>query len=176
MWVARTTDGGVGKRELPGARIRRERGCYRHLRCIGGGPHDADADRHAGASDRHGDCDDADPTVHPGSPEVNDGQDNQCPGEPGHGQVDEVDGLIFVQDDTLCWPSQAAATGYLVARSGARSFDPCSDATGTSDTCATESAIPAPGQVFYYLVRAQTPWPGSWGAGRPSGERLLSCQ
>ena len=32
-----------------------------------------------------GDCDPLNPDVHPGAAEVNDGLDNQCPGDPGHG-------------------------------------------------------------------------------------------
>jgi hypothetical protein len=140
------------------------------------GPAQASCAPLAGHATQSGDCDDADPTKYPGSVEVNDGQDNQCPGEPGHGLVDEVEGLIFLAKDDLCWNSQAAATGYLVARSGEGAFDTCSYTAATAATCTTESATPAPGEVFHYLVRAQAPWPGSWGAGEPAGERLLTCQ
>lgn len=35
------------------------------------------------------DCDDSDPNTYPGAPEICDGVDNQCPGDAGHGQVDE---------------------------------------------------------------------------------------
>jgi len=39
-----------------------------------------------------GDCNDANAEVHPGAPELCDGIDNQCPGDAGYGEVDEVCG------------------------------------------------------------------------------------
>jgi hypothetical protein len=36
-----------------------------------------------------GDCDDGVDTVYPGAPEICDGLDNQCPGDPGFGEIDE---------------------------------------------------------------------------------------
>ncbi len=52
---------------------------------------DADGDgwpARAPAGER-ADCDDGRALVHPGAPEYCDGRDNQCPGDAGHGQVDE---------------------------------------------------------------------------------------
>lgn len=39
-----------------------------------------------------GDCADSDATVYPDAPEVNDAQDNQCPGDNGFGVIDETTG------------------------------------------------------------------------------------
>ena len=46
------------------------------------------------------DCDDADPDVYPGAPEINDGKDNQCPGDPGAGVVDEIEGPVTFDAST----------------------------------------------------------------------------
>jgi hypothetical protein len=51
---------------------------------------DYDSDGYDKALFSGDDCDDSDPLVFPGAPEVCDGVDNQCPGDPGYGQVDEV--------------------------------------------------------------------------------------
>jgi hypothetical protein len=47
------------------------------------------------------DCDDGHATVYPGAPEICDGQDNQCPGDPGYGQVDEGCGPPDADGDGL---------------------------------------------------------------------------
>jgi hypothetical protein len=52
------------------------------------------------------DCDDADGFTYPGAQERCDGVDNQCPGDPGYGQIDE-NGVC----DATCAAS-AAAAGY----------------------------------------------------------------
>ena len=53
------------------------------------------------------DCDDSDPDVHPGAPELCDGKDNQCPGDPGYGQVDEGCQISPAPGSTLAGTSQA---------------------------------------------------------------------
>ena len=68
------------------------------------------------------DCNDHSSTTYPGAPEVNDGIDNQCPGESGSGLVDEISGQSGFNtpgNDTLySWTAQAGASLYDVARSG----------------------------------------------------------
>jgi hypothetical protein len=118
----------------------------------------------AGYSFRSGDCDDADPTKYPGSREINDGKDNQCPGESGYGDVDEVLAFYEFSDrETFCWPSQTGASGYELARSSVRDFATCDDVRFTTGTCLVESLVPAPGQASYYLVHVWGPFSGSWG-------------
>ncbi len=57
---------------------------------------DADSDGHflpGSCLTPDDDCDDGNADVYPGAPEILDGIDNQCPGDPGYGEVDE--GLDF---------------------------------------------------------------------------------
>ena len=50
----------------------------------------------AGCAYPGGDCDDTNPEVHPNAPELCDYKDNQCPGDPGYGEVDEGCALTLV--------------------------------------------------------------------------------
>ena len=129
----------------------------------------------AGYATRSGDCDNADVTKYPGSPERNDGRDNQCPGEPGYGQVDEIRAFNpFYDTETFCWPFQVGASSYQLARSGVSSFATCDDTQNTTSSCAYDPMVPAPGQAFFYLVRVGGPYPGSWGVDS-AGAELDPC-
>jgi cysteine-rich repeat protein len=57
---------------------------------------DGDGD---GFSPATGDCDDTNRDIYPGAPEICDGVDNQCPGNPGHHQVDE--GFLDTDGDSV---------------------------------------------------------------------------
>jgi hypothetical protein len=126
------------------------------------------------------DCDDGDPSTFPEAPETNDGKDNQCPGDPGHGLVDEISGEVVVrkQEDQIefCWPEQAGAVSYEVARSEDPSFSGVCTRVVISGSCHTEAGGAPPEGSSYVLLRAVEPFAGSWGRGSDGGERLLSCQ
>jgi hypothetical protein len=121
------------------------------------------------------DCAPDDGNTYPGAPEVNDGRDNQCSGEPGHGVADEITGTCLFADGTFFCPPQMFATSYEGARSSFPDF---------SEDCLTEElgeprwddsgGAPGPGLVFYYLMRSLTPNPGSWGQ-CSSGEERTVC-
>ncbi|HKY31375.1 MAG TPA: FG-GAP-like repeat-containing protein [Candidatus Polarisedimenticolia bacterium] len=124
------------------------------------------------------DCDEADPTVYPGAPELNDGQDNQCPGDPGHGSTDEIGGSIVLEPGgDVCWSDSSGAVGYEVARSTSPDFVPCGILlpAGGAGPCVADPDVPPPGGIFYYLLRATSPHVGSWGQDSDGNERSLSC-
>jgi putative metal-binding protein len=136
---------------------------------------DGDGDKSVSCAD----CDDADPDTFPGAPEVNDGIDNQCSGDPGFGLVDEISGLsgfTVAGDPTqFCWPAQAGASTYEVIRSAQPDFTTGCLHTETSATCWSDTGSPASGSAAYYLVRALTPGLGSWGADGAGAERVGLC-
>ena len=126
------------------------------------------------------DCDDSDPWTYPGAPEVNDGLDNQCLGNPGYGIADEISGVCGFHDgsdDTeLSWTAQTGATSYDVARSTAPDFSTdCVLWSGITADRIYDADEPASGTVFFYLVRAAAPIVGSWGQRSPAVERDFSC-
>jgi hypothetical protein len=142
---------------------------------------DADADGFGAPGDPLcvGDCDDEDPTTYPDAPEINDGKDNQCPGDPGHGLVDEVErcGFEDPQDRTaFSWTPQPGATLYEVALSTTPSFSAPDCTTWTEQESGTTlSDDPPQGQVSYILVRTVQPNVGSWGADSAGVERTVAC-
>ncbi len=138
-------------------------------------PTQADADLD-GAGDAC-DCAPADRRRYPGAREVNDGIDNQCPGEPGAGLLDEVpDGLGFrngFDRNELSWMAQPRATRYLVARSDRPDFSSACVTYTTQQLYWVDADSPASGAVFHYLVRGLEPYAGSWGAGSNGVERIV---
>jgi hypothetical protein len=120
------------------------------------------------------DCDDADATTYPDAPEINDGQDNQCPGDAGYGVLDEVAGFEFGDPTTICWPAQAGATQYEFARSDGPTFAVNCTVTVTASTCVIDTDE-LDGSVFHYLVRPIAPLVGSWGQNSSGVERTNVC-
>ena len=58
------------------------------------------------------DCKDRDAAIYPGAPEICDGKDNQCPGDPGYGATDE--GCCAGVDEDLDGYYSASGCGTLV--------------------------------------------------------------
>ncbi len=125
------------------------------------------------------DCDDDNPDTAPGAPEVNDGLDNQCPGEPGAGLIDETGpGSGFfnpVDRDEYSWIDQARTTLYEVARSEAPDFSVNCTTFTTSTPMLSDPALPALGGVLYFVNRSLLPNAGSWGADFLLVQRVIPC-
>jgi len=126
-----------------------------------------------------GDCEDGNPTVYPGAPETNDGIDNQCPGDEGHGLIDEIEGESGFHGpgnrEEYSWQAQPSATSYEVARF-AEPANPvgCTTVT-TAETFVIDPQEPLTGLIFHYLVRALEPFAGSWGQDSEGIERTNVC-
>ena len=120
------------------------------------------------------DCDDTDPATYPGAEEVNDGVDNQCPGDAGYGVTDETSsesGFYNPNDkNEYSWPAQIGATLYEAARSSEPTFSIDCLTLTTASTLWVDTAQPIAGAVFFYLTRSAAPNMGTWGqdsAGTP---------
>jgi hypothetical protein len=124
------------------------------------------------------DCDDADPAIAPSAPEANDGRDNQCPGDAGHGEVDEVSGAVSfdpLDASRVCWPAQAGATQYELVRSTTPDFTAGCSRFTTGATCVVDAPRPPSGAGFWYLVRAQAPFAGGFGTDSAGAPRSVTC-
>ena len=133
--------------------------------------HDTDMDGDPNGTD----CNPSDATVFSGAPEINDGIDNQCPGDLGYGIVDEVEGGVFLDKTTLGWTPQPGATTYEIA--WATSLDFTKDCAYRYEISAqaTVTEVPDPGEVIFYVIRSVQPNLGSWGAGTGGIERTVGC-
>jgi hypothetical protein len=136
---------------------------------------DADTDTAGDACD----CAASDPSTYPGAPEVNDGVDNQCPGDTGYGIADETsDDSGFHNPesrDEYSWTAQSGATLYEVARSAVADFSTGCTVIQTSEPYWIDTDPLAAGVCHYYLNRSVAPHVGSWGLDSSGAERMGIC-
>lgn len=128
------------------------------------------------------DCAPADDATYPGAPEVNDGLDNQCPGESGAGLIDELTGTIGFFDPldrhVLSWPEQVGATMYAVGAVTRPVVDdpmPLCEVAVTGAIELTGTPVPPAGWIAFYVVRPESPNAGSWGATSAGAERVVTA-
>lgn len=124
---------------------------------------DCAADPACGGSD----CSEGDPDTYPDAPEVNDGRDNQCPGDPDFGLVDEITGragFLNPNDrDEFSWPPQAGAVLYEVLRARDPQFSSLCALFTTSGTAVSEPQSLGVGELEFWMSRPLTPNTGDWG-------------
>jgi len=122
------------------------------------------------------DCLDTEAAVFPGAVEINDGLDNQCPGDAGAGLVDELaEDAVFAGPDTLVWTAQPGATLYEVARADATDFGTGCVVFPASIPSLSDPTLPSVGTVLHYLIHSAAPNAGSWGRDSAGVERLVPC-
>jgi hypothetical protein len=126
------------------------------------------------------DCAPADPLTHPGAVEVNDGKDNECPGDEGYGLIDETSGNSGFLNATnkkteYDYAPQQGATLWQAARADAPDYSLGCQTTQTSAAKLTDNDVPLAGKVFYYLNRPVAGFVGSWGANSSGVERTGIC-
>ncbi len=124
------------------------------------------------------DCVPGDSRTYPGAPETTDGADNQCPGDAGFGLVDELTGMIVFEPGdpaVLSWPAQAATSLYRVVAADRSADGSPPDRwcrfPATSNLAYLTGPVELPGQLRLYLVRPESPFAGSLGAGSDGAER-----
>jgi hypothetical protein len=132
---------------------------------------DADLD----GFDSCAECDDFLASVFPGALEINDGFDNQCPGDDGFGLADEVEGGLEVAASQVCWEAQPGATAYEIVRATSPDFSVGCQIELVIGTCWDDTTPPAPGEIVYYLVRSAMPFAGAWGFDSTGAPREPSC-
>ena len=132
-----------------------------------------------GYAECRGDCDDTRSSVRPNAPEINDGLDNQCPGNAGYGVIDETSGdsgFHNPNDRTeYSWTAQSGATMYQVVRSESPRFVSGCTKWDVTATKINDAARPSAGRVFFYLNRPTLPRVGSWGQNSAGQERTGIC-
>ncbi len=146
-------------------------------------PFDANPGQANGDADPAGtacDCDDTDPATYPGAEEVNDGVDNQCPGDPGYGVADETSsqsGFYNPNDkNEYSWPAQSGATRYQVARGNTSDYSVgCTMFGPFIQTFLVDAEPVALGEIRYYMNRSFHPNLGSWGQHSAGVERTVPC-
>ncbi len=124
--------------------------------------------------------DDTDPATYPGAEEVNDGVDNQCPGDAGYGVADETSsesGFYNPNDkNEYSWPAQAGANLYHVVRGNTADFSVgCTMFWPFAQTFLVDVEPLASGEIRYYMNRSFHPNLGSWGQDSAGVERTVPC-